>query len=257
MVSAKSIHRFAIMNSAVFTIGYLHYSLLEWVDYNLFVLWFTVLVEQTAVYAVYSRLFASKEFITDGPRPQTFDIVDFMGGTLIHPVTVLLARTVTTGPPSYLYDIVTFIPLSFAFEVLFDFFHYWAHRTAHRTPWIYRMIHKVHHEHHYIDINTTYHIGIADVFFTVSIPFFLTACIVPVSDYTLMVLYWYKSIVEHAGHVGKEGGSSFPQFIWLPKMFGIELYAHDHNLHHLDGRCNYGKRLSLWDKVFGTYRSSS
>ena len=30
----------------------------------------------------------------------------------------------------------------------------------------------------------------------------------------------------------------------------------DHDLHHSAVRCNYGKRLSLWDKVLGTYSRS-
>ena len=245
------------MNSIVFSTAYLHYNLLCWVQYNLFILWLTVLFENVVLFNLYSRLFASKKFISEGERKHTFDIVDFVGGTFVHPITIMLVHTVTTGPPdSYLYDIATFIPRSFLFEILFDLFHYWTHRIAHTVPVIYRVIHKKHHEHHLIDINTTYHMGFFDVFLTVSLPFFLAASIIPVSDYSIMILYWYKTIVELAGHVGKEGGSSFPQFIWLPKYFGFELYSNDHNYHHMNGNCNFSKRFSLWDKVFGTYKNS-
>lgn len=257
MVSLKSLKRFVIINSLVFSVAYIHYTVLVWVQYNLLVLWLTVLFENIIIHTCYSQLFASKKFITEGTRTQQFNLANFVGGTLIHPVTILLVHTVTTGPPtSYFYDVITFIPMSFAFEILFDFFHYWTHRTAHTVPWIYRNLHKTHHEHQFIDINSTYHIGSLDVFLTVSVPFFLSASMIPVSDYSIMVLYWYKTIVEHAGHVGKEGGSSFPQFIWLPKVFGIELYSNDHNYHHVNGKYNFSKRLSLWDKVFGTYKDT-
>ena len=45
-------------------------------------------------------------------------------------------------------------------------------------------------------------------------------------------------------------------FIARPSCANAELYVCDHDLHHSAVRCNYGKRLSLWDKVFGTYRRS-
>lgn len=62
--------------------------------------------------------------------------------------------------------------------------------------------------------------------------------------------------IEISGHIGKRmhPTSSFSQFIWLPKFFNIELYTEDHDLHHSHNNCNYSKRFSLWDKVFGTHK---
>ncbi len=67
----------------------------------------------------------------------------------------------------------------------------------------------------------------------------------------------YKIFIEIAGHTGKisKPTCSFPQFIWLPKMLNIELYSEDHSLHHSKINCNYSKRFSLWDKIFGTFRT--
>lgn len=65
----------------------------------------------------------------------------------------------------------------------------------------------------------------------------------------------YKTFIEVSGHTGKQvKSSSFPLCIWLPRIFGIELYTEQHHLHHLNSNCNYSKRFSLWDKMFGTYR---
>ena len=65
----------------------------------------------------------------------------------------------------------------------------------------------------------------------------------------------YKSFVEIAGHSGKYvNGSSFPLCIYLPRLFGIELYTCDHHLHHATYFCNYSKRFKLWDRVFGTFK---
>lgn len=65
----------------------------------------------------------------------------------------------------------------------------------------------------------------------------------------------FKSFVEISGHSGKKifPSGSFSQFIWLPKMFDITLYTEDHNLHHDKSDCNFSKRFSIWDKLFGTY----
>jgi sterol desaturase/sphingolipid hydroxylase (fatty acid hydroxylase superfamily) len=40
----------------------------------------------------------------------------------------------------------------------------------------------------------------------------------------------------------------------LPKWLNIELYCEDHDIHHSVNNCNYSKRFSLWDKVFGTFK---
>jgi sterol desaturase/sphingolipid hydroxylase (fatty acid hydroxylase superfamily) len=69
------------------------------------------------------------------------------------------------------------------------------------------------------------------------------------------MLIVYKTSVEIAGHTGKKlyPTSSFPQFPWLVKYFNIELYTEDHDIHHRLLKYNFSKRLSLWDKIFGTY----
>jgi sterol desaturase/sphingolipid hydroxylase (fatty acid hydroxylase superfamily) len=66
----------------------------------------------------------------------------------------------------------------------------------------------------------------------------------------------YKIFLEISGHTNKKlfPNGSFPQFIWLPKLLNIQIFTEDHNLHHVLNNCNYGKRFSLWDKLFGTYK---
>ena len=67
----------------------------------------------------------------------------------------------------------------------------------------------------------------------------------------------YKLFIEISGHIGKKiyPTSCFSQFMWLPKLLEIELYTEDHDLHHSMNNCNYSKRFSFWDKLFGTYKS--
>jgi sterol desaturase/sphingolipid hydroxylase (fatty acid hydroxylase superfamily) len=67
----------------------------------------------------------------------------------------------------------------------------------------------------------------------------------------------YKIFTEISGHSGKDINSScFPQFIYLPKFFSIEMYTEDHDAHHHFNNCNYSKRFTLWDKVFQTYKKT-
>ena len=79
-----------------------------------------------------------------------------------------------------------------------------------------------------------------------------------ISYFQFILLVVYKTAVEIAGHTGKKTypTSSFPQFPWLVKYLGIELYTENHDLHHRYLNCNFSKRLSLWDKLFGTYHES-
>jgi len=155
------------------------------------------------------------------------------------------------------YDILYFIPFSFYFEILFDLFHYITHRLAHHKL-IYKYLHKKHHKFlHPISITTFYQDPI-DLLFTNSLPTLLSLYIFPYFSYRQFhIILIYKTYTEICGHIGRFSypTTSFPQFIWLPQLFNIELYTEDHDLHHSINNCNYSKRFSLWDKIFNTYKT--
>jgi sterol desaturase/sphingolipid hydroxylase (fatty acid hydroxylase superfamily) len=142
------------------------------------------------------------------------------------------------------------------FEVVYDFFHYWVHRSMHVT---HDSFHKTHHRFFHIRPIVAFYQNIFDLVLSNSIPFLLTYHIIsmvyPLSILDMSLIVTYKIFIEVAGHlaVSSKNTSSFPQCIWLPRMLGIELYSDDHALHHTNIDCNYSKRFSLWDKVFGTF----
>lgn len=154
-------------------------------------------------------------------------------------------------------SIMYWIPFCFLFEIVFDFFHYIAHRVLHQ-PWIYKYLHKTHHTFPHPIAITAFYQDPVDLLLTNSLPTYFTLSLIPQISYLeWSVMMIYKNFIEIAGHTGKASFpiSSFPQCIWLPKMLGIELYTEDHDLHHSLNNCNYGKRFSLWDRVFGTYKN--
>lgn len=158
-------------------------------------------------------------------------------------------------------DMLYFIPISFLYEILFDFFHYWTHRFAHSIPYIYKNTHKLHHRNIALLPIITFVQDPFDLFLTNLMPILLTLTIIfglgiNVSMLTYVCIMMYKSYIEIAGHAPIENtkSCSFPQFIWLPKLLGIELYAKNHNRHHSYPNVNFSKRFSLWDRVFGTWK---
>jgi sterol desaturase/sphingolipid hydroxylase (fatty acid hydroxylase superfamily) len=154
------------------------------------------------------------------------------------------------------YDLVEFIFISFAFEIIFDFFHYWMHLYLHKNPFLYKNFHKIHHKWAYPMSILTFYNHPFDFFFTNSIPTFLTLYIFPfdITYFQYELMHSYKTLLEIGGHSGKIlNSNSFTQCIWLPKLFNFHLKVEDHDLHHSLNNCNYAKRFTLWDKVFGTF----
>ena len=155
-----------------------------------------------------------------------------------------------------LHDLAVFIPVSFVFEVIFDFFHYCLHRLLHHQ-YFYKHCHKTHHKFKHPISITSFYQDPLDLVLTNSLPtisaLYLTKTFLSYRQFQLALVY--KIFIEISGHCGKKTNptSSFPQFMWLPKILGIDLYTEDHDLHHSLNNCNYAKRFALWDKLFRTF----
>lgn len=158
------------------------------------------------------------------------------------------------------FNFILFIPSSFVFEVIFDFFHYWIHRGFHTFPLLYK-IHKKHHQHYNLTTIVTFDQSLLEFILAVSLPemiafFLFQSLFFKLNRIQLLMMLNYKTFSEMAGHSGKHTNScGFVQFIWLPRFFKIELITEDHDLHHTMLSCNFAKRFKLWDKVFDTYKS--
>ena len=158
-----------------------------------------------------------------------------------------------------------FIPMTFIFEILLDFGHYLSHRLMHSHSWLYQVSgHKTHHAIHKPTVLATFCQAPIDVFLSNIVPVMSSLWIMDrafnmkFTKEQLLLAFSLKTYVEVAGHVGILDGNttSFPQCVWLPRLFGIELHTRDHDLHHTHGgRHNFAKRFTLFDKLFNTYRT--
>ncbi len=152
------------------------------------------------------------------------------------------------------YDLLIFIPKSFIFEIIFDFFHYVIHRMCHTYPLLYKLIHKKHHKFINPSSETAHYSSMIDQILTKTVPFLITAYFLRLSIFEFILYHVYKTYQEIAGHCGKHmNTSNFPQFVWLPRLLGIELLTIHHDVHHYKVNYNYSKRFSLWDKLFRTF----
>lgn len=243
MISLKSVYHYCFTNGIIIAFAGLHYSqpylflyliarnfaLIYLIDYM--TMGRILYTSPTGIYELYTVQSASLEY---------------MALSLLPPLHESSAITV-----------ITFIPMSFVFEILYDFFYFWVHFSFHltRCSW-----HKDHHEHVDLMPLVAFHHHPLDEILSKIVPFLLTQRIVHVfyrmSALEIALLATYKVYIEITGHIScsSKRTCSFPQCIWLPRALGIELYADDHAMHHRQTGCNFGKRFTLWDRVFETYR---
>ena len=258
MVSLASLKWFCVINGSVLLVGTGQYYLLKYFEHHVVALLIAIFLKNIVSYSVINYATVQRAYITKGVRKQKFDFINFTKTGLIETASYYYAsRIAAYSTSSILMDIVLFIPTSFVFELVFDFFHYWTHRGAHMNYSVYKIVHSKHHEHSLVDASTTYNHSALDLLLTNFMPIVLATSIVPLSDYTTVLVFWFKSLVEVAGHTGKETSSSFIQCIWLPQVLGIELYSRNHNLHHISAKYNFSKRFSIWDKLFRTYHQGT
>lgn len=135
------------------------------------------------------------------------------------------------------------------FFIIEDFYHYWAHRMFHHG-FLYKRIHKVHHEHtapfgitaEYAHPLETAVLGQG----TIAGPLFFN-CFMEQVHITTMLLWiaarLWQTVEAHCGY-------DFPWSMshWLPFWAG----ASHHDYHHMAFVDNFASTFRWWDRIFGT-----
>lgn len=215
----------------------------------------TIIILSTTRYLQHKKEYITKRQESHSISNYTYLMTSIFIETSTHYYIISTHKFPTSN---LLIELCTFIPISFIFELIYDFMHYWIHRYAHTNKILYKYIHKIHHSRTHTTYLDTYYQHPLDLILSNSIPFILSIFLLNNLTYLHFCLITvYKTAVEIAGHTGKKTypTSSFPQFPWLVKYLNIELYTEDHDLHHRKLNYNFSKRLSIWDKLFNTYYS--
>lgn len=251
-----SFQNFIIINSILMTMGWVQYILSAHAPvFLVFVLRNLVLI------GMIEHWTRDKPVVNDAPRRQS-SMMDFIYVISTTSIEVLTHHIITNSlceqdEKSIPIPLIIFPFITLYFEIILDFFHYWTHRLSHETI-LYRLFHKTHHQSRHPMAVETFHHHPVDLILTNTIPMILTVMLLP---FCMDGLFWhrllvYKAFVEISGHTSKimTPSGSFPQCVWIVKWLDIQLFTEDHTLHHTLNNCNYSKRFSIWDKVFGTYR---
>lgn len=267
MISFNSLKKFFYINGLLILMGVSEYKITNYFT-NLYINFFSILAvflsRNYFLISLFDNNSKNKNNIHNDIIVENYKNefkINLLTSTLVETTSFILIKYFIFDNSSinYLNNLILFIPVSFIFEFIFDFFHYCSHRVLHNNSFLYINIHKKHHKYtNPISILAFYQDPL-DLILTNSIPQILTLLIFPyISLFQFNIILIYKSFTEISGHSNKKVYplGSFPQFIWLPKFFNFALYREDHNLHHSKNNCNYSKRFSFWDKIFGTYKTN-
>lgn len=129
-----------------------------------------------------------------------------------------------------------------ALFVWIDAHFYFSHRLLHVVPFLYRHVHKVHHESFNPDpwSGLSFHPLEAIIYFSS----LLIACIAPIPRWA----FWLHKIALLVAPANGHHGHEVP---YLPSLFSSD----HHYLHHAHFNCNYGSPTPFWDWAFGTQHS--
>jgi len=135
--------------------------------------------------------------------------------------------------------------------LLFDFWTYWWHRLNHQVPFFW-LFHKVHHSDPHMDVTTAnrFHFGEIILSSVLRVPVLILI------GADLWHLALYEAVLfpivqfHHANiSVGARLDKLLRLFIATPEMHKVH-----HSRYQPETDSNYTSLLSIWDRVFGSFR---
>lgn len=264
-LSNNSIKNFFLINGSLICIAFIQYSTIHFtqsaINY-IFIIYLINVIKNYFLINMINYSIKEKELLNSNnslvENYKNEFHVNVLTSTIVETGTSVFINNYLIQINNSQINLFLFIPLSFIYELVFDFFHYWIHRLSHENKYLYQYFHKKHHKYNNVNSYITFYQSPFDLLLSNSLPQILSVCIFPFFsglEYELMRIYLtYEEISGHNGHKTYPT-SCFSQCIWLPRWLNIELYSEDHYLHHSLNNCNYSKRFSLWDKIFNTYTS--
>lgn len=131
--------------------------------------------------------------------------------------------------------------------IIQDFYFYWTHRLMH-TRFLFKWVHKVHHESTTPSPWTAYSFSPGEAFIHALImP--IVALLFPVHTLALIIFMTFQIVRNVLGHSGYE---IFPNWILSNPVLKWINTNTNHDMHHQYFRFNFGLYSTVWDELFGT-----
>lgn len=130
------------------------------------------------------------------------------------------------------------------FSIVHDFIFYWEHRILH-TPWLYRNVHKVHHEHKITTSLATSYAHPIEYIFANLLPIGLGPMIIGTRCHIFTFYMWVIFVTFESidGHTGFD-------FPWSPlRVLPFSTHPALHDYHHSHNLGNYGAYFIFWDTI--------
>jgi Delta7-sterol 5-desaturase len=128
-----------------------------------------------------------------------------------------------------------------------DAYFYWTHRAMHH-PRLFRLFHWTHHKSKTPTPWTAYAFDAPEAIVIVAfVP--LWVAFVPMHDLGVYIFVTWQIVRNVMGHSGVE---LFPVSGRPSRLFGWFNTTTHHDLHHQEGRSNFGLYFSWWDRWMGT-----
>ena len=137
--------------------------------------------------------------------------------------------------------------------VLLDLAIYWQHRLMHRWHWLWRL-HRVHHSDSRLDVTTALRFHPLEILLSELYKAVLVLClgISPMAILLFAMILNGLALFNHANLVLPAG--------WDSRLRRIIVTPDMHRVHHSVERdehdSNFGFCLSLWDRLFASYRAT-
>ena len=167
-------------------------------------------------------------------------------------VTVGIAEVATRREIGVLHLISLSSPFHFCGALLlYDMWSYWWHRINHRIPFLWRF-HRMHHSDPGMDVSTATRFHPGEIF----LASLIRLLVIPLIGVPAMALVVYDG-VQLANTQFHHANISL--FAWLDRGVRYVLVSPNmHKVHHSPLReeadSNYSSVLSVWDRIFGSYR---
>ena len=167
-------------------------------------------------------------------------------------VTVTVAEAATAREIGLLHLISLPSPFHFCGALLlYDMWSYWWHRINHRIPFLWRF-HRMHHSDPAMDVSTATRFHPGEIFLSVMI----RLLVIPLVGIPAMALVVYDGVQLASTQFHHANISLFRPLDRLIRY--ILVSPNMHKVHHSPLRgeidSNYSSVLSVWDRIFGSYR---